>query len=160
MITVKRNHFYKKQPITANINVRPQYPDLPDTPSITFKMGTNRNENIYLMGTTVPDLPTYGDAEQVGARINLFSSDIEMKDNRNAPDIRAYRLTEDLTLKEGGVAASDKGDRLSLYSVHPINPTPYLEEDFEGNPEDLDTINRMGTNNFVSSSEVYIPEKN
>ena len=160
MITVKRNHFYKKQPITANINVRPQYPDLPDTPSITFKMGTNRNENIYLMGTTVPDLPTYGDAEQVGARINLFSSDIEMKDNRNAPDIRAYRLTEDLTLKEGGVAASDKGDRLSLYSVHPINPTPYLEEDFEGNPEDLDTINRMGTNNVVTSSEAYITEKN
>ena len=39
-------------------------------------MGTNRNENIYLMGTTVPDLPTYGDAEQVGARINLFSSEV------------------------------------------------------------------------------------
>ena len=159
MITVKRNHFYKKQPISKNISVRPQYPDLPDTPSTTFKMGTRRNENIYLMGTTVPDLPTYGDAEQVGARINLFSSDIEMKDNRNGPDIRAYKLTEDLILKEGGVAASDKGDRLSLYSVHPMNPTPYLEEDFEGNPEDLDTINRMGTNNVITSSEAYITEK-
>ena len=125
MITVKRNHFYKKQSITANVNARPQYPDLPDAPSMTFNLGTNRNQNIYLMGTKVPDLPTYGDAQQVGAKVNLFSSAVDMKDNRNAPDIRAYKLNEDLVLKEGGVAPSAKGERLSLYSVHPMNPTPY-----------------------------------
>ena len=156
MITVKRNHFYKKQSITANVNARPQYPDLPDAPSMTFNLGTNRNQNIYLMGTKVPDLPTYGDAQQVGAKVNLFSSAVDMKDNRNAPDIRAYKLNEDLVLKEGGVAPSAKGERLSLYSVHPMNPTPYLEDDFEGNPEDLDTINRMGTNNVITSSKAYI----
>lgn len=156
MLTVKRNHFYKKKEIEIGVNVRPQYADLPSSTASTTKLGTNRNENIFVMGTTVPELPDYGSAEQVGAAISLYASDIEAKDNRTVPDLNAYRLTEDIELKEGGISLSTKGDRLSLYSVHPVNPIPYLEEEFEGSPENLEVINRMGTNNVITSSEAFI----
>ena len=156
MLTVKRNHFYKKKEIEIGVNVRPQYADLPSSTASTTKLGTNSDQNIFVMGTTVPELPDYGEAEQVGAAISLYASAVETKDNRNSPELSAYKLSEDLELAEGGISLSAKGDRLSLYSVHPVNPTPYLEEDFEGNPENLDVINRMGTNNVVTSSEAYI----
>ena len=156
MLTVKRNHFYKKKEIETGVNVRPQYADLPSSTASTAKLGTNRDQNIFVLGTKVPDLPDYGDAEQVGAAISLYASAIEAKDNRNPPDLYGMRISEDIELSEGGISLSSKGDRLSLYSVHPVNPIPYLEEDFEGNPDNLEVINKMGTNNVVTYSEAYI----
>ena len=156
MLTVKRNHFYKKKEIETGVNVRPQYADLPSSTASTAKLGTNRDQNIFVLGTKVPELPDYGDAEQVGAAISLYASAIEAKDNRNAPDLYGMRISEDIELNEGGISLSSKGDRLSLYSVHPVNPIPYLEEDFEGNPDNLEVINKMGTNNVVTYSEPYI----
>ena len=160
MLTVKRNHFYKKKEIETGVNVRPKFSDLPSSTATTATLGTKRDENIFVMSTTVPELPDYGDAEQVGATISLYTSAVDVKNNRSEPQIVGYKLNEDLSLAEGGISLSAKGDRLGLYSVHPINPTPYLEEEFEGAPEDIETINRMGTNNVITSTKAYITIKN
>ena len=160
MLTVKRNHFYKKKEIETGVNIRPKFSDLPSSTASTAKLGTNRDENVFVMSTTVPELPDYGDAEQVGASISLYTSAVDVKNNRSEPQIVGYKLSEDLSLAEGGISLSSKGDRLGLYSVHPINPTPYLEEEFEGAPEDIETINRMGTNNVITSTKSFITKDN
>ena len=79
MLTVKRNHFYKKKEIEIGVNVRPQYADLPSSTASTTKLGTNSDQNIFVMGTTVPELPDYGEAEQVGAAVSLYASAVEAK---------------------------------------------------------------------------------
>ena len=109
MLTVKRNHFYKKKEIETGVNVKPQYADLPSSTASTAKLGTNRDQNIFVLGTKVPELPDYGDAEQVGAAISLYASAIEAKDNRNVPDLYGMRISEDIELNEGGISLSSKG---------------------------------------------------
>ena len=160
MLTVKRNHFFKSKIFETGVNVRPQYADLPSDTSSTTILGTNASQNIYIMGTTMPDLPNYGDAEVMGGYISIYPTDIVQKDSRSPPNLTAYKINTDLTVAEGGISISSKGDMLSVYNSSPVNEIPYLEEEFEGDPANLESISRMGTNNVVTKMDAYITEVN
>ena len=140
VLTIKRNHFVKRKELGVGVQVKPQFPDLPSSTSTTAVLGTNSSENIYIAGTTIPDLPEYGDAEIVGGYLGIYPSSVVQKDGRSAPNLTAYRINPDITVAEGGISLSSKGDSVAVYNSSPINEIPYLEEEFEGDPANLEVF--------------------
>ena len=158
MIEIKRNHFLKRREFETGVNISPLFADLPSSTASTATLGTNASQNVYVMGTTIPDLPTYGDAEIVGGHVGLYVSNITQKDSRSTPQLTSFRINPDLTVAEGTVSLAPKGKNLSVINSSPYNEIPYLEEEFEGDPAELETVSRLKAGSIVTKVDAWVGE--
>jgi|TARA_R110000851_G_scaffold84749_4_gene184494 hypothetical protein len=165
---VKPNTFYKKNVIDLGVNVTPAFPDFSQSTETTFELsdGTPK-QSAFILSGTVSSQPEYGAGELRGGLLRLYNSAIDVSYNRALPNLAAYSLDKTTTVAEGGFsfAVNDDvspertvGQYTSFYNSKPHSDLPQLQENFEGQPDGLLSVNRMGGNNIVSMTGPYITE--
>jgi|10_taG_2_1085330.scaffolds.fasta_scaffold00582_8 hypothetical protein len=168
-IEVPRNTFYKKQSITTAVTLKPQFADLPSNTDETFTFNNGGDLSFYALSGSVPANPSYGEAVLEGAHLRMYVSGVTMDNSRYTPQIVGYALNPKVTLKEGGFSLANAsgsssaavvGNMLAVYSSQPVNDIPYVLEEFEGNPEEFQSVTRMGGNNQITYSSPYITLEN
>ena len=168
-IKVKPNHFFKKQTVTTGLSVNPKFPDLGTGTLPTFTLaGVGADTNAFVLSGTVAEQPSYGDGDLVSGVLRLYPSEATYKYNRNVPKLFGYALDKDYDIKEGAYTLAnisgntnyDKvGQHLGVYGIHPYSSVPQISEEFEGSPEELETVTRMGGSNLTSLSDPYVTEE-
>ena len=164
-LEVSPNCYYVKQTIETGINLNPLFKDLPTDSGDRFVLGGGLNENYFVLSGTVADYPVYGAGELTGGVLSLYAETGSFKDARAAPSLAGYLINKDVQLVEGGftfahrsgsAANEEVGNKLTVITSNPNNLIPLVGEEFEGNPEEFNTINRMGSNNIVAYSDMYM----
>ena len=168
-IEVPRNTFYKKQSITTAVTIKPQFPDLPSNTDKTFTFNQGGDVSFYVVSGSVPDNPSYGEAVLNGGHLRMYVSGVNMDNARYTPHIVGYALNPKITLKEGAFSLANRsgsasnavvGNRLAVYASMPVNDIPHLLEEFEGSPEEFQTLTRVGGNNQMTLSNPFITLEN
>ena len=164
-VEVPRNSYYVKQNIAVGINLNPLFKDLPTDSSDKFTLGGGLHENYFALSGTVADYPSYGSGELKGGVLSLYAESGSFKDARATPSLSGYLMNKDIKLVEGGFTFAHRsgstsneevGNKLAVITSNPNNLIPLVNEDFEGNPNEFNTINRMGSNNIVAYSDMYM----
>jgi hypothetical protein len=167
---VKTNTFYKKQPITTGITIKPHFKDLAAaadnrTDTKTFPLSNGIDSSKFVLSGAVPTLPDYGGGEIQGGFLQLYANENTRADYRTYPSLYGYMLEKEVTLAEGnynlatrsGSTASGAtivGNKLSVFnSKHSM--TPYMYDSFE-NITTIGGISRLSANANISLSEPYI----
>ena len=164
---VKRNTYYKRQPITKGIPLHMEFRDLtakanPTAPTLFTLQGGVMSQSYILQGT-VADQPNYGDGELIGGFLSLKNTSVEIKNNRDFPKLGGYRIDPDI--ESAGLASGAYflanisgvhgdsygspvvGDRLTMVNSLPVGSNPYLFENFEG-------ISDVGTRTLSAGNAV------
>ena len=150
-VKVGRNRYYRKQVVDDNINLKPTFKDLPVDSDTTFKLQNGTDVNFTVMSGSVPTEATYGAGRLVGGFLSLYNDAVETTSNRSVPEISAYLMSKDVTLKEGGFSLAHSSGSTSndevgqLVSVYASTANPdrtYLSEEFEGDAENFESITR------------------
>ena len=149
MIKPKNNSFYLKQEIdsTSAIKLSALFKDaaLYENDVMTLESGPAAAK--FLASGSIPAHPVYGEGVLNGAKLVLFCSGTDLSSMGRMPSIASYKLKEDITLTEGGMAFSTSGTDLSVYTSFVDSSQPYLAETFDGIPKD------MGGNVRVAGSD-------
>ena len=150
-VKVGRNRYYRKQVVDDNINLKPTFKDLPVDSDTTFKLQNGTDTTFTVMSGSVPTETTYGAGTLVGGFLSLYNDAVDTTSNRSVPEISAYLMSKDVTLKEGGFSLAHSSGSTSndevgqLVSVYASTANPdrtYLTEEFEGDAEDFESITR------------------
>tara|TARA_R100000458_G_scaffold46832_1_gene45431 strand:+ start:1290 stop:6449 length:5160 start_codon:yes stop_codon:yes gene_type:complete len=166
---VKPNTFYKKNTIDLGVNVSPIFPDFSQSTETTFTLSDGSpKQNAFILSGTVASQPSYGAGEINGGLLRLYSSEVDVNENRTMPELVGYSLDKTINIAEGGWSFAINNDvgpepdrtvgpLTSIYNSKPFSDTPQLAEDFEGLTDGaLLSINRMGGNSVVQYSNPYI----
>ena len=149
MIKPKNNSFYIKQEIdsTSAIKLSALFKDasLYENEIMTLESGPAAAK--FLTSGSIPAQRVYGEGDLKGAKLVLFCSGTDLSNMGRMPSIASYKLKEDITLTEGGMAFSTSGTDLSVYTSFVDSSQPYLAETFDGIPKD------MGGNVRVAGSD-------
>ena len=164
MIEVPRNHFYKKVPFTANVQLKYQFSDLPSTAGEDIRFSNISNINNILLTGNVPALPTYGDSTVTGGVMQVYGADIDTKNTRDKANFQLYGVAPDVVIDEGGFSLAHKsgsaaqdevGHQISVYNSIPVGSI-YKYENFEAAILDTSAIQRMGGGSVQTYHEPYI----
>jgi hypothetical protein len=167
-IKYRRNTFFKKNVIETGLNITSNFTDLGNSTATTFKLSDQTaGENSFILSGSVPEQPSYGAGELQYGCLMLYPSEIETEYNRELPEIVGYGIDKNIDIKEGAYTFACSGNtstnpqvgqHLGMYAVYPFSNEPQIVEDFEGSPDGLENVTRMGNNNVISMSDPYITE--
>ena len=151
-VKVGRNRYYRKQVVDDNINLKPTFKDLPVDSDTTFKLQNGTDVNFTVMSGSIPSEATYGAGRLVGGFLSLYNDAVDTATNRSVPEIAAYLMSKDVTLKEGGFSLAhssgstsndEVGQFVSVYTSTANPDRTYLTEEFEGDVENFESITRV-----------------
>ena len=99
--------FYRKKDITYSAFPNAIYPDLCDNnkTSTDIQSGTVSdvtNTGLFLGDFDIPEQPSYGDAELIGAKLGLYINNITSGDAGGTAGLKAFKLGLELGDREGG----------------------------------------------------------
>ena len=128
-INISKNHFYKKQAVSVDIELNGTYPDdYAGGSNTTVNVGNGRQNRYYLYETIVPSVDksyTKNDEMYLQLDVNTVESDTSY-----IPSVLIYNVKDVYSLTEGTLTPLDK--KLSVYHSKLQPETPLVVEEFDG----------------------------